>query len=67
MSLWSVPDAATCKLVTHFYKEPAHGLTKTEALHAAKFRVRDVQPHPYYWAAFVGAGEPGAVAAFRKA
>jgi CHAT domain-containing protein/Tfp pilus assembly protein PilF len=59
-SLWSVDDAATEKLMTAFYRNRRAGRPKAEALRAAQAEVRQAYPHPYYWAAFVLNGEPGA-------
>ena len=67
-SLWSVDDAATGALMARFYKHLLAGMGKAEALQAAQAEVRadPAHPewaHPYYWAAFVLSGEPGAVTA----
>ncbi len=59
-SLWSVDDAATEKLMVAFYRNLRAGRPKAEALRAAQAIVRQEYPHPYYWAAFVLNGDPGA-------
>ncbi len=57
MSLWPVDDAATCLLMTEFYKHWLGGKTKREALELAKRSVREQQnkkwSDPKYWAAFI--------------
>ena len=58
MSLWKVDDAATCLLMTEFYKNLiGKGKTKHEALEFAKQTVRSHKDkgwdNPEYWAAFI--------------
>ena len=65
-SLWSVDDEATGALMARFYEHLLAGKGKAEALQAAQAEVRadPAHPewvHPYYWAAFVLSGDPGAV------
>jgi hypothetical protein len=60
-SLWSVDDAATEALMVAFYRHWQAGMGKAEALQAAQAEVREEYPSPYYWAAFVLSGDPGAV------
>ncbi|MEO6131615.1 MAG: CHAT domain-containing protein, partial [Saprospiraceae bacterium] len=59
-SLWSINDRSTASFMSSFYKYLQKGMRKDEALrqckldfilHSSKFR------HPYYWAAFIGAGD----------
>ncbi len=63
MSLWSVPDAATRKLMVEFYRNLWDGgKSKAAALRLAQESVRNDKTHsdwklPYYWAAWVLAGE----------
>ncbi|MDP7038537.1 MAG: CHAT domain-containing protein, partial [Myxococcota bacterium] len=64
MSLWQVPDKETRELMTAFYKRLLHDkLPRAEALRQAILeqiqRVKDRYGHrnPFYWAAFVLAGE----------
>ena len=61
MSLWKVPDAATTALMTAFYEGLGAGLGKAEALRAAAatVRARPEWSHPYWWGAFVLAGDAG--------
>jgi CHAT domain-containing protein len=59
VSLWSVNDNATRALMRSYYGHLARGIGRAEALRQAK---RDLmrQPHyahPYYWAAFIPAGD----------
>lgn len=62
MSLWKVPDDATQKLMTYFYTNLLiKRLPRAEALKLAQESVRDdpsgKYKHPWYWAAWVLAGE----------
>jgi CHAT domain-containing protein len=62
-SLWKVDDEVTTLLMEHFYKHLQEGMGKAQALQQAQNEVRAQHPHPYYWAAFVLTGDPGAVVA----
>lgn len=55
MSLWKVDDDATCALMTAFYRNWTDGMTKHDALEAAKNTVRSQKQwhQPKYWAAFI--------------
>lgn len=57
MSLWKVDDAATCELMTEFYKNWMNGKSKHDALELAKEVVRSQKErgwdNPKYWAAFI--------------
>lgn len=62
MSLWKVPDDATQKLMSYFYTNLLiKKLPRAEALKLAQESVRDdpsgKYKHPWYWAAWVLAGE----------
>jgi CHAT domain-containing protein len=59
-SLWKVDDEATSFLMTAFYAHLKQGKGKAAALRAAQRETRAKYPHPYYWAAFVLTGAPGA-------
>lgn len=60
-SLWSVDDTYTGKLMERFYTHIAEGQPKATALRQAKLDLlaRDGSVSPYYWGAFVLAGEGG--------
>ena len=51
-ALWTVDDAVTLELMTHFYQTIADGLDARSALNDARRHVAREHPHPYYWAAF---------------
>ena len=57
MSLWKVDDAATCLLMTEFYRNWMNGKSKHDALESAKKVVRSHKDkgwdNPKYWAAFI--------------
>jgi CHAT domain-containing protein len=59
-SLWSVNDQATAVLMAAFYRHLRAGASKAQALQAAQAETRAAYPHPYYGAAFVLTGDPGA-------
>ena len=52
LSLWNVHDHSTTQLMTSFYRGLAAGAAKTAALAIAMAELREVHPHPYYWASF---------------
>lgn len=53
MSLWEVSDAVTQKLMISFYENLLKGYPKYEAFKKAQQSVREKEPNPYFWAAFV--------------
>ncbi len=57
ISLWSVNDISTSKLMTYFYENLKEGMTKPQAIQEAKIEYLQTSPqalkHPYYWAGFV--------------
>ncbi len=53
VSLWSVNDLSTSKLMSTFYKLWLNGATKHDALHNAMQEVRAEYTEPYYWAPFI--------------
>ncbi|MCZ6566308.1 MAG: CHAT domain-containing protein, partial [Gammaproteobacteria bacterium] len=61
MSLWSVDDQSSAKIMNIFYKNLADGLTINDALRQAKLtylRTTDkIKSNPFYWAGFVSIGE----------
>jgi CHAT domain-containing protein len=68
VSFWSVSDAATAELMTHFYQESlgANHLRPAAALRAAQLSLIESATsgtdearwsHPYYWSAFTVQGE----------
>lgn len=55
-SLWKVDDQATGELMTRFYTSLATQ-TRPRALQTAQLQTMDQYPHPYFWAAWVLAGQ----------
>jgi CHAT domain-containing protein len=57
MSLWSVPDGSTSKIMTEFYKHLANGMPKDVALRKAKLaylnNADNLTSNPFYWSSFV--------------
>jgi CHAT domain-containing protein len=58
ISLWKVPTIETRELIVAFFKQIKRGESKAEALRKAKLEIiRQGKTRPYYWAAFVLAGQ----------
>ena len=54
MSLWSVNDDKTQKLMTLFYENlVSKNMSRQDALYNAKKELKKNHPQPYYWAGFV--------------
>ena len=53
VSLWRVPDKETAELMKLFYANWLSGKSTREALRAAQLTIKEKNPSPYYWAAFV--------------
>ncbi|MFK8163876.1 MAG: CHAT domain-containing protein [Lewinella sp.] len=62
MSLWSAEDASTSELMPAFYAQLADGADQSKALQRAKLafleNAKTEKLHPYFWATFVGIGDP---------
>jgi tetratricopeptide (TPR) repeat protein len=59
MSLWSVEENASVKLLRHFVESRSKGKSKFAALTEARNQLRsEGYDHPFFWAAFVLAGDP---------
>lgn len=57
VSLWDVNDKYTSRFMTLFYKNLSLGYDKSKALQLTKTEfIKDYSPNPYYWSAFVLAG-----------
>ena len=59
VSLWNVSDTSTRALMRDYYGELSRGSGRADALRRVKLRLLH-QPryaHPYYWAAFIPAGD----------
>ena len=52
VSLWAAHDEATAQLMVECYSRMAQGASRATALRQAQQAVRQLFPHPYYWAAF---------------
>ncbi len=57
VSLWAVPDAATAKLMTTFYRTLQQHPDKAQALRQAMLTTLKDYPYPIDWAAFTLIGE----------
>jgi CHAT domain-containing protein len=60
ISLWNVNDRSTASIMTRFYQYLLKGTGKSEALRQSKLDFIAGNPshrHPYYWAAFIPAGD----------
>jgi len=59
MSQWSVFEQSTVEIMNRFFSGLAVGQTKIQALRDARAQIRKAGfEHPFFWAAFVIAGEP---------
>ena len=62
-SLWKVPDEQTKELMISFYERKLSGIRTSQALREAMLQMRHKRmkksgaAHPYYWGAFIVAGE----------
>jgi tetratricopeptide (TPR) repeat protein len=58
MSLWSVAEDSSVKLVESFFKHRKDNKSKLEALKLARKEIRDQgYDHPFFWAPFILVGE----------
>src|SRR5204862_3208801 len=59
MALWRIDDQSTAQLMTEYYQGLRSGGGREAALTNAQRAMlrRPARQHPYYWAAFVLAGE----------
>lgn len=58
MSLWSVEQTASVKLVENFFQHLRKGKTRLDALRLARGEIRKAgYDHPFFWASFVLVGE----------
>jgi len=58
MSLWSVSEEASVKLVKSFFRNMKGGKSKSEALALAREEIRKKGfDHPFFWGAFILVGE----------
>lgn len=57
VSLWEVHDQSTAEFMHDFYLSYGRLKNKAGALREAVLKLRERQPHPYYWAAFALVGK----------
>ena len=60
LSLWQVSDFGTQSLMARYYEKLMAGLGRSEALREVQLEMIHAggeYSHPYYWAAFVLAGD----------
>jgi tetratricopeptide (TPR) repeat protein len=58
MSLWSVAETSSVKLVESFFRHLKAGKRKLEALNLARNEIRKAgYDHPFFWASFILVGE----------
>lgn len=58
VSLWAVDDDKTQELMIDFYQRVLAGQNCVGALRDAKLSIKNNNPHPYYWGAFICLGDP---------
>jgi CHAT domain-containing protein/tetratricopeptide (TPR) repeat protein len=56
MSLWTIDDEATTKLMVPFYAELARTKSPATALRTAQMKLLKEKPHPFFWSPFVLVG-----------
>jgi CHAT domain-containing protein len=56
MSLWDVNDASTFEYMRMFYRRLMSGSPVCEAMRKSMLELRELCPHPYYWAPFAYVG-----------
>lgn len=59
LSLWPIPDSATQSLMSSYYEHLLSGVSRVEALRAAKLELKRGGLPTWQWAAFESIGEPG--------
>jgi CHAT domain-containing protein len=57
LSLWDVHDRSTAELMQEFYKGYITSGNMAESLRAAMRKLREQNPHPYFWAPFMLVGK----------
>jgi CHAT domain-containing protein len=57
LTLWDVQDRSTAQFMSAFYGHLADCKDKAAAVQRAALDIREVYPHPYYWAPFVLLGK----------
>ncbi len=58
MSLWSVEQTASVKLVENFFQHLRKGKTRLDAIRLARDEIRKAgYDHPFFWASFILVGE----------
>ena len=53
LTLWDVQDRSTLEFMTSFYRHLSNSADKSSAMQRATLELRELYPHPYYWAPFV--------------
>ncbi len=57
VSLWTVDDDSTARLMRRFYGELRTGHPVNQALRTAQLAIKAEMGHPYYWAPFILTGD----------
>ncbi|HLL55883.1 MAG TPA: CHAT domain-containing protein, partial [Myxococcaceae bacterium] len=57
MSLWKVNDGTTRALMEDYYRHLLAGEGRTAALREAMLSLRQLHPHPHFWAPFISLGK----------
>jgi CHAT domain-containing protein len=57
VSLWLAHDETTASLMKRWYEKLLGGESPATALRAAQLEVKELHPHPFYWAPFILVGK----------
>jgi CHAT domain-containing protein/tetratricopeptide (TPR) repeat protein len=57
LTLWDAYDGSTAEFMAMFYQQITKGRTKARAAQEAMRQLRQMRPHPFYWAPFVLIGD----------
>jgi CHAT domain-containing protein len=57
VTLWLVEDEASASFMSRLYERLARNVDYISALRAAQLALKQMRPHPYYWAPFILIGQ----------
>jgi CHAT domain-containing protein len=57
VTLWLIEDEASASFMSCLYEQLARNVDYISALRAAQLALKQMLPHPYYWAPFILIGQ----------